>query len=434
MFKKKEKEVPIKEPNGFQHHQVQINITEEEIKQKLLMVGITEETLQIMKEQKSLFEQYADEVVEKFYEKLDSIAHLQKIINQHSTIQRLKVTQKKYFISLTDGVIDDQYIKDRRKIGQVHERIKLDSEWYFGAYQVYYAYVIPLLIKKYQGHPRLADIILAFTKLTTFDMQLVEETYLQAYTSKMLKFDEIKQMGNKLLDTSKALLANTEQTASSVQNMFASSEEINAASEVASTQAGNVQQKAVAGGQVVADTLEHFQDIEQQMDKLQQSTQSITETSAKVGEILTLIQGIAKQTNILALNATIEAARAGEHGKGFAVVAEEVKKLALNTQNALEEISDLMVQSEVVVKDMLTVVEQVNQSVNTGSEYTQHLQQELEGMMEGIKSNLEQVMTVNKQIKHFSAMSEQIANSSQEVAEMAEQLHLLGEELSDKLN
>ncbi len=66
---------------------------------------------------------------------------------------------------------------------------------------------------------------------------------------------------------------------------------------------------------------------------------ALSESAAKIGEVVALINSIAEQTNLLALNATIEAARAGEAGKGFAVVASEVKQLASQTARATEDIS-----------------------------------------------------------------------------------------------
>jgi methyl-accepting chemotaxis protein len=81
---------------------------------------------------------------------------------------------------------------------------------------------------------------------------------------------------------------------------------------------------------------------ERALEETAQTSQTITTLSAtvaRIGEVVSLIQGIAAQTNLLALNATIEAARAGEAGRGFAVVASEVKGLASQTAQATEEIA-----------------------------------------------------------------------------------------------
>lgn len=101
---------------------------------------------------------------------------------------------------------------------------------------------------------------------------------------------------------------------------------------------------------------------------------TLQESTARIGEVVRLIQDIAEQTNLLALNATIEAARAGDAGKGFAVVANEVKTLASETARATEEISErireiqgISDQSGAAITRIADVILQANESMTSVS-------------------------------------------------------------------
>jgi methyl-accepting chemotaxis protein len=148
----------------------------------------------------------------------------------------------------------------------------------------------------------------------------------------------------------------TEEQAASLEETSASMEQISATvkknaeyAQAANQSAGSTRDVAERGGQVVAKAVEAMARIE--------------ESSRKIGDIIGVIDEIARQTNLLALNAAVEAARAGEAGRGFAVVASEVRSLAQRASQAAKDIKDLITNSNGQVKEGVDLVNKAGASL-----------------------------------------------------------------------
>jgi len=226
---------------------------------------------------------------------------------------------------------------------------------------------------------------------------------------------EIAQGNADLSQRTEEQASSLEETASSMEELTSTVRQNDESAKQANQLAASASDVAVKGGVVVNEVVE--------------TMASISTSSRKIVDIISVIEGIAFQTNILALNAAVEAARAGEQGRGFAVVAAEVRNLAQRSAAAAKEIKSLIDDS---VSKVDNGSKQVDQAGATMSEIVQAVKRVTDIMSEISAASQEQgagIEQVNQAITQMDEVTQQNAALVEEATAAAESMQEQAEDL-----
>ncbi|MBB3978411.1 methyl-accepting chemotaxis protein [Rhizobium azooxidifex] len=224
-------------------------------------------------------------------------------------------------------------------------------------------------------------------------------------------------------------LAASDNVSSGSQELSSSSEQL---SQGATEQASSAEE-ASASMEEMASNIKQNADNAAQTEKIARQSAKDAETSGEavgravgamrtIAEKISIVQEIARQTDLLALNAAVEAARAGEHGKGFAVVASEVRKLAERSQAAAAEISALSGETVQVATEAGDMLNRLVPDIRKTAELVAEISAACREQDIGASQINEAIQQLDKVTQQNAGASEEMSATSEELAAQAEEL------------
>lgn len=221
--------------------------------------------------------------------------------------------------------------------------------------------------------------------------------------------------------------------ATAATEMAHTSQEMANSAQRASDFAEKAQQDSQDGMKIVAKATTGMQSLSTQVIEAAKVVRHLRTSSEQIGEVLSVIRGIAEQTNLLALNAAIEAARAGEQGRGFAVVADEVRTLASRTQDSTANIQDIIQTLQQNALQAEQVMEEGVEQANVGQDLTIQVETALTGITSAISAIQQQTIEITSAIGQQAVVAEEVACNVENVRGLSDDSLASSEALSSSL-
>mgnify|MGYP003816839643 CR=1 FL=1 len=395
-----------------------------ELEKQLNMIRLTTEDLAVAQSLKPSIESHIEEIVSSFYKNMENVPELMRIIEENSSVERLKKTLRIHVIDMFSGVIDQDFIDKRIRIAYAHVKVGLTQKWYIASFQDMLVKILHIIEKTFN---KASDRMLAITTVTKL-LNLEQQLVLEAYDNEIERMRETEHQRKEKLrssigKTANELAALTEQTSASIEEITAQVEEIANQSRLGTEMADRAEKNA-ENGKVQLDSLhDTFHRVQESTMKISKDIESLEKTSSQIEDIVEIVKSVAEQTNLLALNASIEAARAGEHGRGFAVVADEVRKLAEQTSQSVTRVTELINQTNEQIRVSAESIKDVDMYMSEGNEKMKDTDKAFEEIVTVMRETKQRNESVEQELEGFKEVINEIANAASTISVSAEELN-----------
>lgn len=233
--------------------------------------------------------------------------------------------------------------------------------------------------------------------------------------------EETQQTSTALAEASRQQAQEITGASAAINEMAVSIEQVSANASESSQVAEKSVEIAKKGGEVVRNTIRGMDTIREQIQETSKRIKRLGESSQEIGNIVSLINDIADQTNILALNAAIQASAAGEAGRGFAVVADEVQRLAERSSNATKQIEALVKTIQTDTNEAVISMEDTTSEVVRGARLAQDAGVALEEI-ETVSTNLaDLIQSISNAARQQAASAGHVSNTMTVIQEITTQ-------------
>jgi len=378
----------------------EIGLTIEEIRWRHQFLEFDDEDADRLERLNGLFLDNKEEFVDAFFDPIVEHDRTAEIVERSPRdAEAIRQIIVGYYQTLTGGRYDREYYKHRTRIGRLHDRLDMPLHYFGGmSANILAEFVDHILDAASDDLDGVADDeaidarieeakadIEAVIRGQNLDMQVINDTYLHSYSSKLTaeieasrtlrndiggSISEVSEQARGIEADMDRISASTEsqsehvdQLAGEISNLSASVEEIAASSEDVTKTAERTEETAYEGQQAAETAVDRIEEVADTSETVSQQMDELVEAIDQIEGIVDTIDGIADQTNLLALNASIEAARAGEAGSGFAVVADEVKSLAEESKQQADQVGSIIE----------TVTERIDTTADSLAEAESHI-------------------------------------------------------------